>query len=66
VIGVVAGVAAQRSLGNLLAGFQIALTQPILLEDYVNIEGEAGYVEEITLSYVVVRLWELSYLLATS
>ena len=59
VIGVVAGIAAQRSLGNLLAGFQIALTQPILLDDYVCVEGEKGFVEEITLSYVVVRTWDL-------
>lgn len=58
VIGVVAGLAAQRSLGNLLAGFQIALTQPILLDDAVKVEGEYGFVEEISLYYVVVRLWD--------
>ena len=59
VLGVIAGVAAQRSLANLVAGFQIAVTQPILLEDVVTVEGEYGQIEEITLTYVVVRLWDL-------
>ena len=59
VLGVIAGVAAQRSLANLVAGFQIAVTQPILLEDVVVVEGEYGQIEEITLTYVVVRLWDL-------
>ncbi len=59
VVGVIAGVAAQRSLANLVAGFQIAVTQPILLEDVVVVEGEYGQIEEITLTYVVVRLWDL-------
>lgn len=55
---VVVGVAAQRSLGQLLAGFQLALTQPILLDDVVVINGEFGRIEEITLAYVVVNLWD--------
>ncbi len=57
-ITVLAGVVVQRSLGHLFAGFQLALTQPILLDDLVAIEGELGRVEEITLAYVVVHLWD--------
>jgi small-conductance mechanosensitive channel len=56
--GVVLGFAAQRSLGMLLGGFQIALTQPIRIGDSVLIEGEFGSIEEITLTYVVVSLWD--------
>jgi small-conductance mechanosensitive channel len=55
---VVAGVAVQRSFGHLFAGFQLALTQPFLLDDIVVVEGETGKVEEITLAYVVVQLWD--------
>jgi small-conductance mechanosensitive channel len=57
-LSVVAGVAAQRSLGQLFGGFQLAITQPILLDDTVVIEGEMGRIEEITLAYVVVHLWD--------
>lgn len=57
-VGVVAGFAARPVLGNLLAGVQIALTQPIRLDDVVIVEGEWGRIEEITGSYVVVRLWD--------
>jgi small-conductance mechanosensitive channel len=57
-ITVLAGVVVQRSLGHLFAGFQLALTQPILLDDLVVVEGEMGKVEEITLAYVVVHLWD--------
>jgi small-conductance mechanosensitive channel len=57
--GVVLGFAAQRVLGNLFAGIQIAFTQPIRLGDAVVVEGEWGNVEEITLTYVVVRVWDL-------
>ena len=56
--GIIIGFAAQRSLANLLAGLQIAFTQPIRLDDAVLIEGEFGRVEEITLTYVVVKLWD--------
>jgi small-conductance mechanosensitive channel len=56
--GIIVGFAAQRSLGNLLAGFQIAFTQPIRIDDAVIVENEFGMVEEITLTYVVVRLWD--------
>lgn len=57
-IGIVAGFAAQKSLATLVAGIQIALTQPIRLDDVVIIEGEWGRIEEITLTYVVVRIWD--------
>ena len=59
VVGVIAGVAAQSTLGNLVAGIQIAFTEPVRLEDAVVVEEEWGWVEEITLTYVVVRLWDL-------
>ncbi|MEO5970146.1 MAG: mechanosensitive ion channel domain-containing protein [Bdellovibrionia bacterium] len=52
------GFAAQKSLANLLAGFQIAFTQPIRIDDVVIVEGEWGTIEEITLTYVVVRIWD--------
>ncbi|MET0281698.1 MAG: mechanosensitive ion channel domain-containing protein [Steroidobacteraceae bacterium] len=58
VAGIVIGFAAQRSLGMLLAGFQIALTQPIRIDDVVIVEGEWGRIEEITLTYVVVNIWD--------
>lgn len=57
-IGIVAGFAAQRSLATLVAGIQLAITQPIRLDDVVVIEGEWGRIEEITLTYVVVRIWD--------
>lgn len=56
--GIIIGFAAQRSLSNLLAGFQIAFTQPIRLDDALLVEGEFGKVEEITLTYVVLNLWD--------
>jgi len=56
---VVAGLAARTMLSNLLAGVQIALTQPIRLEDVVIVEGEWGWIEEITTTFVVVRIWDL-------
>ena len=59
VAGLVIGLAAQRTLGNLLAGIQLAITQPIRVDDVVIVEGEFGWVEEITLTYVVVRVWDL-------
>ncbi|MDH3418995.1 MAG: mechanosensitive ion channel family protein [Gammaproteobacteria bacterium] len=58
IAGLVIGFAAQRALGNLLAGFQIAFTQPIRLDDVVVVEGEWGRIEEISLTYVVVRIWD--------
>jgi len=59
IAGVVIGFAAQRTLGNVLAGIQIALTQPLLIDDMVVVEGEFGQIEEITLTYVTVRIWDL-------
>jgi len=58
IVGIVVGVAAQRTLADLIAGIQIALTQPIRVDDVVIVEGEFGWVEEITLTYVVVRVWD--------
>lgn len=56
--GIIVGFAAQKSLGNLLAGFQIAFTQPIRMDDVLVVEGEWGRVEEITLTYVVLKIWD--------
>lgn len=56
--GIIIGFAAQKSLGNLLAGFQIAFTQPIRIDDVLVVEGEWGRVEEITLTYVVLSIWD--------
>lgn len=59
VAGIVLGLAAQRSISNLLAGIQISLTQPMRIGDTVIVEGEWGWIEEITLTYVVVKVWDL-------
>ncbi|MFP4105363.1 MAG: mechanosensitive ion channel family protein [Phycisphaerae bacterium] len=59
VVGIVLGVATQRTLGNVMAGVMIAFTQPIRLNDVVFVEGEWGRVEEMTLTYVVIRVWDL-------
>lgn len=58
VLGIIAGFAAQKTLANLFAGFQIALAQPVRQDDVVVVEGEWGRVEEITLTYVVVHIWD--------
>lgn len=58
VIGLAVGMAAKPVLGNLIAGIQIALTQPMRIDDVLIIEGEWGRVEEITGSYVVLRIWD--------
>jgi small-conductance mechanosensitive channel len=58
IAGLVVGLAAQRTLGNFIAGLQIALTEPINLDDVVIVEGEWGRVEEITATYVVIRIWD--------
>ena len=58
IIGLVAGIAAKPVFGNLIAGLQIAITQPIRFDDVVIVEGEWGRVEEITSAYVVVRIWD--------
>lgn len=59
VAGVVFGLAAQRSLGTLFAGIQLSITQPVRIGDVVIVEGEWGTIEEITLTYVVVKIWDL-------
>lgn len=56
--GIIIGFAAQKSLGNLLAGFQIAFTQPFRIDDVLVVEGEWGKVEDITLTYVVLNIWD--------
>ncbi len=58
VSGIIIGFAAQKSLSNLLAGFQIAFTQPLRIDDVLVVEGEWGKVEEITLTYVVLHIWD--------
>ncbi len=58
IAGLVVGLAAQRTLGNFITGLQIALTEPINLDDVVIVEGEWGRVEEITATYVVIRIWD--------
>jgi small-conductance mechanosensitive channel len=58
VAGLVLGLAAQRTLGSLFAGIQLSITQPIRIGDDVVIEGEFGTIEEITLTYVVVKIWD--------
>ncbi|MDA3933789.1 MAG: mechanosensitive ion channel family protein [Gammaproteobacteria bacterium] len=58
VAGIAAGIAARPVLGNLIAGLQIALAQPIRLDDVVIIENEWGRIEEITSTYVVVKIWD--------
>jgi small-conductance mechanosensitive channel len=58
IAGIVVGLAAQRSIATLLAGFQIAMTQPIRVDDVVIVEGEWGRIEDITLTYVVVKVWD--------
>jgi small-conductance mechanosensitive channel len=57
--GIIIGFAAQKSIANLLAGFQIAFTQPIRINDALIVNGEFGIVEEITLTYVTLRIWDL-------
>lgn len=59
VAGIIIGFAAQKTLAMMLAGLQVAFTQPIRLDDAVVVEGEWGWIEEITLTYVVVKLWDL-------
>lgn len=56
--GIVIGLAAQRSIATLLAGIQLSVTQPIRMGDTVIVEGEWGHIEEINLTYVVVKVWD--------
>ncbi len=56
--GIVLGLAAQRTIANLLAGLQLAFSQPIKIGDAIVVEGEFGWVEEIGLTHVVVKVWD--------
>jgi len=58
IAGIILGLSAQKVVGALLAGIQIAITQPFRLDDAVLVENEWGWIEEINLTYVVVRLWD--------
>ncbi len=63
IAGLVLGMAARPTISNLLSGIQVALTEPIRLDDVVIVEGEWGRVEEIGTTYVVVRIWDLRRLI---
>lgn len=63
VAGLVIGLAAQPVLSNIIAGLQIAITQPMRIDDAVIVEGEFGFIEDIRTSYVIVRLWDLRRLI---
>jgi small-conductance mechanosensitive channel len=63
VAGLVVGLAARPLLSSLIAGVQIAVTQPIRIDDAVVVEGETGTVEDITSTYVVIKLWDLRRLI---
>ncbi|NNH73761.1 mechanosensitive ion channel [Nocardia uniformis] len=58
VFGIIAGVAAQSTLGNLMAGLQIAFGDSVKIGDTVVVEGEWGTIEEITLTFLTVRIWD--------
>lgn len=58
VAGIIIGFSAQKMIATFLAGIQIAVAQPIKLDDVVIVEGEWGRIEEITLTYVVVKIWD--------
>lgn len=66
ITGIIVGFAAQKLIGNLLAGFQIAITQPIRIDDVVIVENEWGNIEEITLTYVVIKIWDQRRLVVPS
>lgn len=56
--GIILGLSAQKVFGALMAGIQIAITQPFRIDDAVVVENEWGWIEEINLTYVVIRLWD--------
>jgi small-conductance mechanosensitive channel len=63
IVGIIVGLAAQKSISTLFAGIQLAITQPIRIDDVVIVENEWGRIEEISLTYVVVRIWDLRRLI---
>ena len=63
VLGVILGFAAQKSIATVISGIHIAVAQPVRVDDVVIVEGEWGRIEEITLTYVVVRIWDLRRLI---
>jgi small-conductance mechanosensitive channel len=58
VVGIIIGLSAQKIVGALLAGIQIAIAQPFRVDDAVVVENEWGWIEEINLTYIVVRIWD--------
>lgn len=58
IVGLVLGFATQKTISTVLAGLQIAITQPIRVDDVVIVENEWGRIEDISLTYVVVRIWD--------
>ncbi|MDR4987937.1 MAG: mechanosensitive ion channel [Bacteroidales bacterium] len=64
--GLILGLAAQKVLGTILAGLQIAITQPIRMDDVVIVENEWGWIEEINLTYVVIKIWDQRRLVVPS
>jgi small-conductance mechanosensitive channel len=62
-VGIIVGIAAQKSIATIFAGIQLAITQPIRIDDVVIVENEWGRIEEITLTYVVVQIWDLRRLI---
>jgi small-conductance mechanosensitive channel len=63
VAGLVVGMAARSTFASIIAGLQVAFTQPIRIDDSVLVEGEWGWIEEIETTYVVIRLWDLRRLI---
>jgi small-conductance mechanosensitive channel len=63
IAGIAVGLAARPTIENLVAGVQLAITQPMRIEDVVIVEGQWGWIEEITTTYVVVRIWNLQRLI---
>ncbi|PWK25367.1 small-conductance mechanosensitive channel [Maribacter polysiphoniae] len=66
VAGIIIGFSAQKMIGTILAGIQIAITQPIKIDDVVIVDGEWGRIEEITLTYVVIKIWDKRRLVVPS
>ncbi len=58
VVGIIVGLSARKMVGAVLAGIQIAIAQPFRIDDTVVVEGEWGWIEEVNLTYVVVRIWD--------